>query len=187
MDYVADAAQECGPAGCRYACSMCSTKESKMTYKGNLGLPMNEPAPVSSVSAAAEISNNQNDATDNAKRKAEAEAAEAARVAEESTTTASSQAAAAAEASGQATGSAAASAAAAVAAAAACVAAASAAVVYSSGKYGFVDYGIFLAANCIAIVCSVVINNLSDKRQYPTSWPFINLLKAKLVSPKGKK
>lgn len=64
--------------------------------------------------------------------------------------------------------------------------AASAAVVYSSGKHGFKDYGIFLAANCIAIVCSVVINNLSDKRQYPTSWPFINLLKAKLVSPKRK-
>ena len=127
MDYVADAAQECGPAGCRYACSMCSTKESKMTYKGRLGLPMNEPAPISSVSEAAEIQNNQNDATDNAKRKAEAEAAQAAREAEESTTTASSQAAAAAEASGQATGSAATAATTAAEAAAAEAAAATAA------------------------------------------------------------
>ena len=144
MDYVADAAQECGPAGCRYACSMCSTEESKMTYKGRLGLPMNEPAPVSSVSAAAEIQNNQNDATDNAKRKAQAEAAEAAREAEESTTTASSQAAAAAEASGQATGSAATAAttaaeaaatqAAAAAAAAAAEAAAAAAAVDAGGS-----------------------------------------------------
>ena len=136
MDYVADKAQECGPAGCRYACSMCSTKESKMTYKGRLGLPMNEPAPISPVAAAAEIANNQKDETDNARRKAQAEAAQAAREAEESSTAVSSQAAAA---SGQATGSAAtaattaAEAAAAEAAAAAAAAAAEAAAAAAAG------------------------------------------------------
>ena len=140
MDYVADEAQECGPAGCRYACSMCSTKESKMKYKGLLGLPMNEPAPISSVSTAAEIKNNQDEATDNAKRKAEAEAAQAARAAQEATTTASSQAAAAAEASGSAT-EAAGSAATEAAEAAAAEAAAAEAAAEEAAKVATADSG----------------------------------------------
>jgi hypothetical protein len=83
MDQVAGMAQECGPAGCRYACSLCSSNESKKTFKANLGLPMNEPAPLSGVSSSAEVSDNVYQQSENAKKKAAAEAAEAARKAQE--------------------------------------------------------------------------------------------------------
>jgi len=62
---------------------MCSSKESKQVYKAGLGLPMNEQAPESNVAAAAEVANNAADATDNAKKKAAADAAEAKRKAQE--------------------------------------------------------------------------------------------------------
>lgn len=51
-------------------------------------------------------------------------------------------------------------------------------VVFSSGKYGWEHMGIFLSGVSIAITTAVLINNLSDKRQYPTSWYLIRKAKS---------
>lgn len=53
-----------------------------------------------------------------------------------------------------------------------------AALAFSLGNYNLVHMMIFMAGVCIAIVASVVINNLSDKRQYPSSWPILNMVSA---------
>ena len=55
------------------------------------------------------------------------------------------------------------------------------AIVFSSGKVGWVDFGIFLVGVCMTIVTAVIINNASDRRQYPTSWYFINKTKKAIV------
>ena len=100
MDEVGKRAMECGPAGCRHACSVCSSKESKMVYKAMLGLDMKEPAPLSPVSEAVADKVNAADATENAEKAAKAKAANAERQAQEA------QAAAAASQQAQATGAA---------------------------------------------------------------------------------
>ncbi len=57
-------------------------------------------------------------------------------------------------------------------------------ILFASGDFGWGDLGIFLSGVSIAIVTAVCINNLSSKRQYPTSWYLIN--KAKKALPKKK-
>ena len=49
-----------------------------------------------------------------------------------------------------------------------------AAIVFSSANIRWEHFGIFLAGVAISIVTAVLINNLSDKRQYPTSWYLLN-------------
>ena len=44
------------------------------------------------------------------------------------------------------------------------------AVLLASGKYNWGLYGIGLLSTFIAIVPATLINNLCDKRQYPTYW-----------------
>eukprot|EP00536_Pseudo-nitzschia_multiseries_P002593 jgi/Psemu1/183851/e_gw1.34.79.1 len=44
------------------------------------------------------------------------------------------------------------------------------AVIMASGKYNWAFYGIALLATVISIVPAMIINNLSDRRQYPTYW-----------------
>mmetsp|Transcript_17366 Transcript_17366/g.28529 ORF Transcript_17366/g.28529 Transcript_17366/m.28529 type:complete len:566 (+) Transcript_17366:232-1929(+) len=56
-----------------------------------------------------------------------------------------------------------------------------AAIIFSSGKVGWVDFGIFLVGVCMTIVTAVVINNASDRRQYPTSWYLVNKVKKSIV------
>lgn len=56
-----------------------------------------------------------------------------------------------------------------------------AAIVFSSGKVGWADFGIFLVGVCMAIVTAVIINNGSDRRQYPTSWYLVNKAKKAIV------
>lgn len=46
-----------------------------------------------------------------------------------------------------------------------------AAMIFSSGTYGWVHMGMMLFANLIALSIAL-INNVSDKRQYPTFWGF---------------
>ena len=49
-----------------------------------------------------------------------------------------------------------------------------AAVVFAAGKPMRWDLmGVFLIGVCVTIFNAVIINNLSDKRQYPTSWPLM--------------
>lgn len=49
-----------------------------------------------------------------------------------------------------------------------------AAIIFSSGKFQWEHFGIFLSGVAISIITAVGINNMSDKRQYPTSWYFLN-------------
>lgn len=55
-----------------------------------------------------------------------------------------------------------------------------AAIVFSTGKFRWEHYGIFMSGVAITIVTAVGINNMSDKRQYPTSWFLVNKAKKKL-------
>ncbi|KAL7472238.1 hypothetical protein ACHAXS_012566 [Conticribra weissflogii] len=59
-------------------------------------------------------------------------------------------------------------------------------IVFSSGDKTWKHMGIFLAGVCISIITSVFINNMCDKRQYPTSWPLLKKLKSILISDKEK-
>lgn len=56
--------------------------------------------------------------------------------------------------------------------------AAAAAMVFASGNKTWAHMGIFLVAVCLSIVMSVTINNMSEKRQYPTSWPILRWISA---------
>jgi len=55
------------------------------------------------------------------------------------------------------------------------------AIVFASGELDWIDLCIFIAALSFSIVLAVVINNLSDLRQYPTNWVLINSTKAYLI------
>lgn len=45
-----------------------------------------------------------------------------------------------------------------------------AALIYSSGEFGWGNMAFMLVGNLIALLCATVINNWSDKRQFPTYW-----------------
>uniref|UniRef100_A0A7S4R3C7 HPP transmembrane region domain-containing protein n=1 Tax=Ditylum brightwellii TaxID=49249 RepID=A0A7S4R3C7_9STRA len=45
-----------------------------------------------------------------------------------------------------------------------------AAVALSSGRYNWIYYFLFLLCNCLSLVPAIAINNMSEKRQYPTYW-----------------
>ncbi|KAL3936684.1 MAG: hypothetical protein SGBAC_008056 [Bacillariaceae sp.] len=47
-----------------------------------------------------------------------------------------------------------------------------AAVVFSSGKFSWIQVGMMLAGNVLAMLSSTFINNWNDKRQFPTFWGF---------------
>ena len=63
-----------------------------------------------------------------------------------------------------------------------------AAVVFSSGKMSWIQVGMMLFGNVLAILSSTLINNWSDKRQFPTFWGFrpINDFVASLMAKKNK-
>mmetsp|Transcript_2095 Transcript_2095/g.2997 ORF Transcript_2095/g.2997 Transcript_2095/m.2997 type:complete len:581 (+) Transcript_2095:145-1887(+) len=48
-----------------------------------------------------------------------------------------------------------------------------AAMLLASGKFGFEFYGLMVAASVLSIIPCTMINNLSDKRQYPTYWGYL--------------
>mmetsp|Transcript_7842 Transcript_7842/g.16272 ORF Transcript_7842/g.16272 Transcript_7842/m.16272 type:complete len:131 (+) Transcript_7842:1123-1515(+) len=56
--------------------------------------------------------------------------------------------------------------------------AAAAAMVFASGNKTWAHMGIFLVAVCFSIVMAVTINNMSAKRQYPTSWSTLRWISA---------
>ena len=56
------------------------------------------------------------------------------------------------------------------------------AIVFSTWKENnWITMGIFLAGVAITIVTAVGINNMSDRRQYPTSWYLVNKAKKAIV------
>lgn len=60
-----------------------------------------------------------------------------------------------------------------------------AAIVFSSGALSWDTMGIFMIGVCVAIFNAVIINNMNDKRQYPTSWPLMKRLKKSIVKQLG--
>ena len=44
------------------------------------------------------------------------------------------------------------------------------AFVFASGSWGYTNRVVALFGNVVAIMCAVLINNVSDKRQYPSFW-----------------
>jgi CBS-domain-containing membrane protein len=56
-----------------------------------------------------------------------------------------------------------------------------AAIVFASGKLGWQEMGVFLSGVSITIITAVSINNMCDKRQYPTSWPLLNKAKDRFI------
>ena len=56
-----------------------------------------------------------------------------------------------------------------------------ASIVFASGKVRWEHGGIFLSGVAISIVMAVCINNMSDKRQYPTSWYLVKKARTKLL------
>eukprot|EP00568_Trieres_chinensis_P013967 CAMPEP_0183322670 /NCGR_PEP_ID=MMETSP0160_2-20130417/72323_1 /TAXON_ID=2839 ORGANISM="Odontella Sinensis, Strain Grunow 1884" /NCGR_SAMPLE_ID=MMETSP0160_2 /ASSEMBLY_ACC=CAM_ASM_000250 /LENGTH=103 /DNA_ID=CAMNT_0025489887 /DNA_START=104 /DNA_END=415 /DNA_ORIENTATION=- len=62
------------------------------------------------------------------------------------------------------------------------------ATILASGKFSWLDLPFLLLGNAVAIVTAIAINNLSDKRQYPTFWHlgvggFVNMMKKLMPSP----
>ena len=56
------------------------------------------------------------------------------------------------------------------------------AIVFSTWKENnWITMGIFLAGVAITIITAVGINNMSDRRQYPTSWYLVNKAKKAIV------
>lgn len=45
-------------------------------------------------------------------------------------------------------------------------------VLYSSGDYGWVYYGLVVLSSAVSVVPAIVVNNMSEKRQYPTYWGY---------------
>ena len=60
-----------------------------------------------------------------------------------------------------------------------------AAIVFSSGNVRWEHFGIFMSGVVISIITAVLINNMSDKRQYPTSWYLVNKAKRTLTKDWG--
>ena len=59
------------------------------------------------------------------------------------------------------------------------------AIVFSTWKdNSWEQMGIFLCGVSITIITAVIINNASDRRQYPTSWYLINKAKKAIVGDK---
>ena len=52
-----------------------------------------------------------------------------------------------------------------------------AALVFSMNEYSLEHQILFMFSVSIAIIVAMGINNLSDKRQYPTSWPVLSKFK----------
>jgi len=44
------------------------------------------------------------------------------------------------------------------------------AVLYASGKYSFVYYSLVVLSTAISVIPATLVNNMSQKRQYPTYW-----------------
>ena len=44
------------------------------------------------------------------------------------------------------------------------------AVIYASGSYSFVFYGLVVLSTVISVIPATLVNNMSRKRQYPTYW-----------------
>ena len=44
------------------------------------------------------------------------------------------------------------------------------AVLYASGRYGWVFYGLVVLSTVISVIPATLINNMSPRRQYPTYW-----------------
>ncbi len=62
------------------------------------------------------------------------------------------------------------------------------AFLFCTREYHWGNMAFLLVANIIAIGTATLINNLSDKRQYPTSWgfrPLLELLESKKVGDGG--
>mmetsp|Transcript_32355 Transcript_32355/g.64993 ORF Transcript_32355/g.64993 Transcript_32355/m.64993 type:complete len:220 (+) Transcript_32355:1-660(+) len=61
------------------------------------------------------------------------------------------------------------------------------AIAFAADLYGIEHMGVFLLGVCVAITTAIIINNLSDKRQYPTNWPILRAINAMYnSSPNGK-
>ena len=56
-----------------------------------------------------------------------------------------------------------------------------AAIVFASGEVRWEHFAIFLSGVAITIITAVGINNMSDRRQYPTSWYLVNKAKKSIV------
>ena len=50
-----------------------------------------------------------------------------------------------------------------------------AAMLFSTGEFGWLNMAFMLFANLLAICAATVINNMSNKRQYPNYWGFSSL------------
>ena len=64
------------------------------------------------------------------------------------------------------------------------------AFIFSSGGYHWTNIAFLLLADIIAIAMGTVINNISDKRQYPTSWglrPVLDWIDMHLNEERGEK
>ncbi len=64
------------------------------------------------------------------------------------------------------------------------------ALLFSSGDYGWMNVGFMLVGNIMAVIASTIINNMSDKRQYPIYWglgPILDLLQKPKATTREKK
>jgi CBS-domain-containing membrane protein len=65
-----------------------------------------------------------------------------------------------------------------------------AAYLFSSGSKSWQQLGMMLMGNVVAIVCAAIINNASERRQYPTFWglkPIHDLIRGDKPETKTKK
>ncbi len=56
------------------------------------------------------------------------------------------------------------------------------ALLFSSGDYGWMNVAFMLVGNIMAVTAAPIINNMSDKRQYPIYWglqPLLDLFQTK--------
>jgi CBS-domain-containing membrane protein len=47
------------------------------------------------------------------------------------------------------------------------------AVIYAGGGYGWMSYMLVILASILTVVPATMVNNLSEKRQYPTFWGYL--------------
>jgi CBS-domain-containing membrane protein len=55
-------------------------------------------------------------------------------------------------------------------------------VIYSSGEYGWIFYLLVVLASILSLIPAVIVNNFSDRRQYPTYWLKDNWYRKLMVS-----